>query len=112
MVSLYAKIGCVIKDNKDVFIDSEFIELVRLMKYADSAERFHTQAIEIFESAAQGGSTQAVGELVKLYGDKNFVYDFNEDDSFKKFFENAQKLFGEILKERETANNFFRQQTD
>ena len=88
-----------VKDNAANFLDSEFIELVRLMGFVDDAERLRAQAIEIFESAAQNGSAQAVGELVKLYGE-NFVADFDattleegEQDEIKIFLDEAENLF-------------------
>ena len=89
----------IVQDSRNIFLDSEFIELVRLMEGIDVAERLHAQAIEIFESAAQSGDIFAVGELVKLYSNKHFIAYFGADESLKSFFDNAQRLFSNHWKE-------------
>ena len=89
-----------VKSNEANFRNSEFIELVRLMKYVDSAEILRAQAIEIFEAAARSGDNSAVSELVKLYCDKNLGSDFDattfddDDNAIKIFLDDAEDLFG------------------
>ena len=71
--------------NEKIFLDSNFIELARLVGYVDDAKKIRAQAIELFE-ATEPDNPLAVGELVKLYGGKDL------DEPLKNFFDDAEKF--------------------
>lgn len=89
------------RGDEKIFADSKFIELARLVGYVD-AEKLRAQAIELFE-ATTTNDTFAVGELVKLYGEKFFASE-SADDPIKIFFDDAEKILGEKISAQEKFN--------
>ncbi|MBQ9497855.1 MAG: leucine-rich repeat domain-containing protein, partial [Selenomonadaceae bacterium] len=89
------------RGNEKIFADSKFIELARLVGYVD-AEKLRAQAIELFE-AMTTNDTFAVGELVKLYGEKFFASE-SADDPIKNFFDDVEKFLGEKISAQEKFN--------
>ncbi|MBR3498477.1 MAG: leucine-rich repeat protein [Selenomonadaceae bacterium] len=89
------------RGDEKIFADSKFIELARLVGYVD-AEKLRAQAIELFE-ATTANDTFAVGELVKLYGEKFFASE-SADDPIKNFFDDAEKILGEKISAQEKFN--------
>ena len=77
----------------DDFICREFIELCRTLGLTDEAQRLHGQMTEIFEAAQRErpNDAQARYELGKLYGNRHFISDVDENLT-RQLFTDAEKI--------------------
>lgn len=75
------------------FICREFIELCRTLGEVDEAQRLHGQMTEIFEAAQRErpNDAQARYELGKLYGNKHFITEIDENLT-RQLFNAAEKI--------------------